>query len=186
MNIALPRSRLVYGSLLSTLLLGGCVWQSDYDALKAQNQQLQQQIAAQQAEIDAAKAHVGRLQGAIAYTVNSDLLFAPGSYNMSEAGKKLIGQYAAKLAPTQTAHLLVKGYTDNTPIGPRLQQEGITSNLILSQKRAEDVKAYMVSQGVNPDLVEAQGFGDADPVAPNTTARGRAQNRRVVLTLAGQ
>jgi chemotaxis protein MotB len=43
----------------------------------------------------------------------------------------------------------------------------------------------MISQGVKPNLVTAQGFGDANPVASNDTAAGRAQNRRVELTLAG-
>jgi chemotaxis protein MotB len=43
---------------------------------------------------------------------------------------------------------------------------------------------YMISQGVNPNLVAAQGFGDANPVASNATPEGRAQNRRVELTLA--
>jgi chemotaxis protein MotB len=64
-------------------------------------------------------------------------------------------------------------------------REGVTSNLILSQKRADNVMQFMISQGVKPNLVTAQGFGDADPVAPNDTAAGRAQNRRVELTLAG-
>jgi chemotaxis protein MotB len=60
-------------------------------------------------------------------------------------------------------------------------RRGVTSNLILSQKRADDVMQYMISQGVNPNLVSAQGFG---PVASNATAEGRAQKRRVELTLA--
>jgi chemotaxis protein MotB len=44
---------------------------------------------------------------------------------------------------------------------------------------------FMISQGVNPSMVSAQGFGDADPVASNDTPEGRARNRRVELTLAG-
>jgi chemotaxis protein MotB len=62
---------------------------------------------------------------------------------------------------------------------------GITSNLILSQKRADNVVQYMISQGVQPNLVSAQGFGDANPVASNDTPAGRAQNRRVELTVTG-
>jgi chemotaxis protein MotB len=184
MNIATLRTGLVSGALLSTLLLGGCVSQGAYDDLKAQNGQLQQQVTAQQAQIDADKAQIARLQGAIAYTVNSDLLFAPGGYQMSAAGKKLIAQYAAKLAPTQTSHLLIKGYTDNAPIGPALAKEGITSNQILSQKRADNVRDYLISQGVKAELVDAKGFGESEPVASNATAAGRKQNRRVVVTLA--
>jgi chemotaxis protein MotB len=45
--------------------------------------------------------------------------------------------------------------------------------------------AFLVSQGVKPDLVAAKGFGDTNPVSPNNTAQGRAQNRRVELSLAG-
>jgi outer membrane protein OmpA-like peptidoglycan-associated protein len=44
---------------------------------------------------------------------------------------------------------------------------------------------FMISQGINSSLISAQGFGDADPVASKDTEDGRAQNRRVELTLAG-
>jgi len=89
------------------------------------------------------------------------------------------------LAPTQQNKILVSGYTDNAPIGPALQRQGITSNQILSQKRAENVMEFLNSQGVKPDLISAQGFGDGNPVASNDTAQGRAQNRRVELSVAG-
>ena len=44
---------------------------------------------------------------------------------------------------------------------------------------------YLISQGVKPDMISARGFGEAEPVAANDTAKGRAQNRRVEVTLAG-
>ena len=103
----------------------------------------------------------------------------------SDRGKRIIASFAAKLAPTQQNKILVSGYTDNAPIGPALERQGITSNEILSQKRAENVMDYVVSQGVKPDLIAAQGFGDTNPVASNHTPKGRAQNRRVALSLAG-
>ena len=59
------------------------------------------------------------------------------------------------------------------------------NKLILSQRRADNVAQFMISQGVNPSLVSTQGFGDANPVASNDTADGRAQNRRVEIVLAG-
>jgi chemotaxis protein MotB len=171
--------RLIAVSLLSTTMLTGCVvWKSDYDKLQAENQQLQAQLAASQQQ-------VSRLQGAIKYTVNSDLLFAPGSWRMSAQGQQIIGRLASQLAPTQQNHLLVSGYTDNAPIGEALRRQGVASNQELSQKRADAVMQYLISQGVKPDLVAAKGFGDADPVAPNTTAQGRSQNRRVELSLVG-
>jgi chemotaxis protein MotB len=180
------KRQIIVGSLLSALGLTGCVSQSKYDNLQAQNQQLQQQNATMAQQLSADKAQIGRLQGAIKYTVNSDLLFPPGGWQMSAQGKQIIGRMAAKLAPTQQNKILVNGYTDNTPVGPGLQQQGVTSNEILSQKRAENVMEYLVSQGLNPSLVEAHGYGDAQPVASNDTPKGRAENRRVELTLANQ
>ena len=64
-------------------------------------------------------------------------------------------------------------------------RQGVTSNLELSQKRADTVMQFLISQGVKPSLLSAQGVGEADPVASNDTPAGRAQNRRVELTLAG-
>ena len=194
----------------AAVLLSGCVSQGKYDDLESkyttlqrqntelqgQNTQLQQASAAQaarsaadiaalQKEIDAGKVHVSRLQNAIKYTVNSDLLFRSGSWEMSPQGQEIIAKLVPQLAPFQQSKLVVNGYTDNAPIGRALQRQGITSNEMLSQKRAEAVMEYLIAHGVKPDMIAAQGHGEADPIAANDTAQGRAQNRRVELTLAG-
>ena len=171
--------------LVAPVLLAACVSQGKYDELQAQYQQVQQQNSALSSQVAAQKAQLCRLQGAIKYTVNSDLLFPSGGWQMSERGKQIIANMAAKLAPTQQNHVLVSGYTDNAPIGRALERQGVTSNEILSQKRAENVVAFLISQGVKPDLISAKGFGDADSVASNDTAQGRSQNRRVELSLPG-
>jgi len=171
------RARLLLPAIAPLALTGCVVWKSDYDAVVAQNQQLQQQVATE-------KAHVTRLQDAIKYTVNSDLLFPSGGWQLSADGKDVIAKMAKMLAPGQQEHLVVNGYTDNAPIGAGLQRMGIASNQVLSQKRAETVMQYMISQGVRPELVSARGHGDADPIATNNTAQGRAENRRVEITLA--
>ncbi len=175
---------LIVASLLSTVVLAGCVSQSEYDALKAKNQELQQQVTSQQTELAAARQQISRLQGAIKYTVNSDLLFQSGSWQMTPSGEQIIARLAKRLAPTQTNKLVVNGYTDNARIGPELQKLGVTTNQELSQKRADAVMQYLISQGVKPDMVSAVGHGEQDPVAPNDTSQGRAQNRRVEITLA--
>lgn len=172
------KHRLVGGSFLLGLALTGCVSQSKYDTLRVQNEQLQRQLAAERGQTT-------RLQGAVKYTIESDLLFPSGSWEMSEEGKQTLGKMAQKLAPTQENELVVIGYTDNTPIGPELERQGITSNKMLSQKRAEAVRQFLISQGVAPDMIIAVGYGDANPVASNETAKGRSQNRRVELTLGG-
>jgi chemotaxis protein MotB len=177
MAFTLKRNALLF-PLMAPVLLPACVSESRYDALVVQNQQLQQQIAD-------AQAHINRLQGAIKYTVNSNLLFPSGSWQMTADGQDIIAKMAKTLAAGPQAKLMVNGYTDNTPIGPELKRQGITSNKVLSQKRAENVMQYMISQGVKPNLIAAQGFGAAHTVAPNDTGVGRAQNRRVEVTFAG-
>jgi chemotaxis protein MotB len=175
MTTGMSRTWLIAGAVLSPLVVSGCVSQSDFDALQAQNQRLQ-------AENEQLQAHVARLQHAMAYTANSDLLFKPGSWEMSERGKDIIAKMSQKLAPTQRDKLIVSGYTDSSPIGPRLKQQGVSSNQQLSQKRADAVMQFLIARGVKPGMVTAQGFGEADPVATNDTPQGRAQNRRVVLS----
>ena len=139
------------------------------------------------------KAHVRELSapcfdvllGAVSvlYTVNSDLAFPPGGWELSEAGRQEFARLAHKLAPTQESPLYVSGFTDNEPIGPELRARGVESNLQLSQMRADSVMQFLISQGVKPQLIFARGFGDADPVASNATREGRAKNRRVELSL---
>ena len=176
---------LKHGSLLvplvgSALLVSACVPESRYDYLEGQQKQVNQQtvsmagdIAALKKQLAADEQHIARLQGAIKYTVNSDLLFPSGSWQMSSAGEQVIAKLAPQLAPYQEQKIVVNGYTDNAPIGAALRKQGIASNETLSQKRADTVMQYLISKGVKPNLVSAHGYGDAQPVAPNDTPQGR-------------
>ena len=135
MTLGLQRSVLfLLGA--AAVLLAGCVSQGKYDdlegkyttlqrqhnELQGQYTQLQQASATQAArsaadiavlkkEIDAGKVHVSRLQNAIKYTVNSDLLFRSGSWEMSPQGQEIIAKLVPQLAPFQQAKLVVHGYT---------------------------------------------------------------------------
>ena len=173
-----------YATLTCTalLLLAGCVPQHKYDALDAQYQQLNQTMSA---EVASNQMHITRLRDSIKVSINDELLFPSGGWDMPAAAQQTIRKIVPILAPKQQAKLLVNGYTDNVPIGPGLKSQGIASNQELSQKRADTVMQFLIAQGVNPSMVSAQGFGEADPVASNDTPEGRAQNRRVELTLAG-
>ncbi|MGO9452496.1 MAG: flagellar motor protein MotB [Candidatus Binataceae bacterium] len=171
------------------LVFSGCVsqqkyneQQQKYDALQSRYDQLNQTMSS---EINSKQMHIERLQNAIKVTVNDQLLFPSGDWQMPAAAQQTIAKMVPILAPMQQTKIIVNGYTDNVPIGPGLMRQGVTSNLVLSQKRADNVMQFMIAQGVNPSLISAQGFGDADPVASNATEDGRAQNRRVELTLAG-
>lgn len=172
------------------LLVAGCVSQQTYDESQRKNAELEQEYQqlnqAMSSEVGARDMQITRMQDAIKVSVNSELLFPSGGWEMPADAKTSIAKIAAILAPHQTAKINVNGYTDSTPIGPGLAKQGVTTNLILSQKRADNVMQYMISQGVKPNLVSAHGFGEADPIGSNTTPEGRAQNRRVELTIASR
>ena len=173
----------------AVLVLAGCVSQQKYneqlqknDAPQAKYDQLNQAMSS---EINSKQMHVERLQNAIKVTVNDQLLFPSGDWQMPATAQQTIAKMVPILAPMQQTKIAVNGYTDNVPIGPGLKRKGVDTNLELSQKRADNVMQYMVAQGVNPAMISAQGFGDAEPVASNDSEDDRAQNRRVELTLAG-
>jgi chemotaxis protein MotB len=157
---------------IAALILSACVSQSDYDTLKAQNQQLQEQVAGLQREARFVEA--------------GDLLFPSGGYQLSPAGKEELSKnIVPKLVGLQNVKVVVYGYTDNTPVGPQLMAQGINDNLTLSSRRAGEVVTYLVSQGVNENIISAKGFGDTHPVAPNDTPEDKAKNRRIVVTVQG-
>jgi OOP family OmpA-OmpF porin len=78
----------------------------------------------------------------------------------------------------KTVKLNVGGYSDNVGVA--------ASNLALSKKRAEAVRAFLVKHGVPADSLTAQGFGDAHPIADNATASGRFANRRIDFAVQEQ
>ena len=80
---------------------------------------------------------------------------------------------AASLVANPDIRIEIAGHTDNTG--------SAATNTRLSQSRADAVRAYLAQKGVGPDRMIAKGYGPSVPVAPNTTAAGRAQNRRVEL-----
>ena len=111
---------------LTALMLGACVSQSAYDQVQAQNQQLQAQLAQSRAEQKFVEA--------------GDMLFPEGGFQLSQAGQaELANNIVPKLQGLQNAKVVVYGYTDNTPVGPALQRQGVPDNLVLSTRRASTV-----------------------------------------------
>ena len=163
---------------LTALLLGACVSQSTYDKQTAELQQARAQAATEQAQIS-------KMQQQDKWVVACDVLFPEGGYQLSANGRQALNQYVPKLQGLQNAKVVVYGYTDNKPVGPGLQRAGIANNIDLSSRRADNVVAYLESQGVNPNIISAKGFGDTHPVASNDTSDGRAQNRRIEIVMEG-
>lgn len=105
------------------------------------------------------------------FVVNSNLLFKFDSSVISENGNKLIKQ-TIDLQPKEKITLIkIEGHTDK--IGTE------TYNLKLSQKRADSLKNYIVSNGINPNLIQTKAFGESKPICTTNTILCNQQNRRV-------
>jgi chemotaxis protein MotB len=172
------RSARAASALFAGLLATACVSQSAYNEQSEQLRQVQAQAAAQQAQI-------AKMQAENKWVVAGDLLFPEGGYQLSSNGQAALGQYVPQLRSAQNTKIVVYGFTDNTPVGPALQRAGIANNFDLSTRRAANVVAYFRSQGVNPNILSAKGFGETHPVAPNDSPQGRTQNRRIEIVLEG-
>lgn len=105
----------------------------------------------------------------------ANVLFATGSATLLNVGKAELNKFITFLNENPDVKIKVSGYTDNTGSAALNQK--------LSENRAKAVKTYMVSKGVNADRISFEGFGPANPIAENTTAAGRAKNRRVEFTI---
>jgi type VI secretion system protein ImpK len=112
-------------------------------------------------------------------TFRGDSMFRPGGVSVNASMGPLISKIAAEIVKVP-GKVSVLGYTDNLPIRSRQ----FASNDALSEERATQVMQMLQAAGVPANRLEAVGKGDADPVADNSTPQGRAQNRRVEITVA--
>jgi OmpA-OmpF porin, OOP family len=103
-----------------------------------------------------------------------DLYFQTGSNRLRPDSYAKLQEFAAVLPAAN--EVLVYGYTDN--VG------SATSNLRLSQARADAVKANLIHKGIGADRLSAKGFGEENPIGDNSTAAGRDSNRRVTVEVA--
>lgn len=111
-------------------------------------------------------------------TLPNPVLFEEGSASLSpEAGSILVP--LARLFSKCANPILIEGYTDDVRIvGGRLR-----SNWELSAARSFAVVEFLLAQGLDPARFNVRGYGQYRPVAPNLTAEGRAQNRRIEISL---
>lgn len=177
--------------------------QQQTQQMQQQQQQMQQQMQAQQqqsaqqaAELEKTKAELAareaearelRMQqelARIAATKNDQrglvvtlpgIFFDTGKSTLKPGAKNTLAKIAAQLKGDSDVRVAIEGHTDSVGSDEK--------NQVLSEKRANAVRDYLVSNGVPAERVTATGKGEADPVASNKTAAGRLQNRRVEMII---
>ncbi len=157
---------------------------SDQSAMAAKDQQLtEEQRARRDAErrLHAAMASLEKIAAVkeeargLVITLNGSVLFATNQSTLLPIAQDRLQEVSRALQDNPRRNVLVEGYTDSTG--------SARANEDLSRRRAESVRAYLISQGMPADRIRAVGMGANRPIADNSSAEGRANNRRVEIVM---
>jgi len=107
-----------------------------------------------------------------------DVLFDTGKSDLRPDAREALAKLSGIVLNYPSLHLTIEGHTDSTG--------SAEFNQTLSQKRADAVHDYLVSQGLDASGLSAQGLGMENPVADNSTNEGRQKNRRVEIIVSGE
>jgi len=127
--------------------------------------------------VDANGCYLAELPAVGASLVVRNINFSSGASRLLASSNRSLDDMAASiqaiLRQSPNARFEVGGYTDNRGVA--------ATNRRLSQARAQAVVTYLTGKGIPASALTAVGYGPDNPKAPNTTAAGRAQNRRVEI-----
>jgi len=114
---------------------------------------------------------------------SSDLLFDSGSANIKSNGRQLLQEFAAIMneGDAQRLNILVAGHTDDKPIKKSSTAQKHPTNWHLSTNRANEVLVSLQKAGVKPARMSSSGYGEYQPLVPNSTDKNRSLNRRVEI-----
>lgn len=130
---------------------------------------------AEELKQDLEGAEVERVGEGIKITFDSGLLFDVDSYTLQPATKQNLSELAETLQKYDNTNILIEGHTDATGSDAYNQE--------LSENRATAVTNYLTAQGVARNRITTMGYGESQPVADNSTAQGRQDNRRVEVAI---
>jgi chemotaxis protein MotB len=111
--------------------------------------------------------------------LNDSILFPSGGVETSAQARAIFDEIS-EILKNYSNPIQVEGFTDNIPIS----NSRYPTNWELSSARATEIVKYLAGRGVAPERLAAVGYGEFQPVAPNDTEAGRAQNRRVAIMVA--
>ncbi|HTP25518.1 MAG TPA: OmpA family protein [Anaeromyxobacteraceae bacterium] len=143
---------------------------TEYEALRASLEK----------EIKAGQIQISELQGKMTVRLAERILFPSGSATINERGKETLKKIADAFKTVKGRVIRVEGHTDNVPI----HTVQFPSNWELSAARAIAVVRFLQNRNVDPNLLGAAGYAEYQPIAPNDSSEGRAENRRIEITLA--
>jgi chemotaxis protein MotB len=121
------------------------------------------------------------LEGAsITLRLAEGVLFMPGTERLLPAGINVLNGLKELFVIQDQQTINIRAYTDDTPLLPGAR---FTDNRELSALLAAHVLRHLLAQGIEPGRMTATGFGELEPLFPNTTEENRAKNRRIEFAL---
>ena len=164
---------------------------AEKDALVAQLEKERQEAATAQksledqmrASLQSKDITISQLQGKLTVNILDRILFDSGEAQLKPEGEQVLQKIAGVLSQFPNRQIHVVGHTDDVPLSANLRQR-FASNWELSTARATAaVRFLQETANVDPRRLGAVGYGEFHPIAPNTSAEGRAQNRRIALVV---
>ena len=122
-----------------------------------------------------------QVQGGYGYRLADAVLFDSGSAEMKAEGQAILKKLVADITSRPYQSIWVRGHTDADPIVKDTTKERFPTNLHLSAGRSLSVAMEVIADGIPAQKVVVAGFGPNSPVAANTSADGKRQNRRVEI-----
>lgn len=176
--------RITLSSLVVIFAVLGCQsdqqanLQQEVDSLQTLNQNLTAQLEQMRDSLQS------RQSSRSGTTLTPPIYFPSGSAWLFERAKNRLDQHAQTLKQQYPdAEFGIRGFTDNVPIGPTLE-DTYPSNWYLSAQRAAAVAHYLDQEhDIRSSTLEIEAFGPQSPVASNETTQGRRQNRRVEIVV---
>jgi chemotaxis protein MotB len=133
-----------------------------------------------QQEVKDGRVALRRLRDGVIVEMPNKVLFPSGSAELNDVGKQTLGAVAGAIREIKDRRIRIEGHTDNVPTGKNVP---FASNWELSAARAITVTKFLQEQGVNPSTMSAEARSEYAPIARNSSADGRARNRRIEIYL---
>lgn len=135
------------------------------------------------ADLESKDVTISNLQGKLTVNILDRVMFDSGEAILKPDGEAVLRKIAVILAGHPGLKIHVIGHTDNVPIRPEARSR-FASNWELSSARALAAVHFLTEKaGVDPRRLGAIGYGEYRPIADNSTAEGRARNRRITITI---
>lgn len=112
----------------------------------------------------------------------NQVLFPDDGADLTETGRQVLDQLATSLKNAPENHFIVEGHTDNSPLAGAAAKR-FPSTWDLSSARSLAVVRHLQKAGIAGNRLESRAYGEFQPIAPNNTPEGRAENRRIEIRI---